>query len=154
MPTAWDHLPNKILIDQVFEDLTNHPTVFAKAYNQAWAQSWSQARDQAGEQVRVQARKQALKQAWNQAYSQARAQVYHRAYSQARDQARDHALVHAYYVVQTALLSLIAYDDASKYLIIPADQAMVYGELVSNGQYTLLKPYLLLKHEIALLATA
>jgi hypothetical protein len=148
--TAWDHLPNKIHIDQVLIDLKNHPGLFAKVWSQAWEhawelagdQAWEHARDQAGEQVRVQARIQVWKQAWEHARDQA------------WDKARDHALVQAYYVATNALLALIAYDDAGEYLTVSADQAMVYGELVSNGQYTLLKPYLLLKHEIALLATA
>jgi hypothetical protein len=52
------------------------------------------------------------------------------------------------------LLILIAYDDAGKYLTIPVDQAMVYGELLSDNQYILLKQYLLVKQKIAELSTA
>jgi hypothetical protein len=134
MAAAWAHLPNKIHIDQVLGDLKNHPDLFLQAYNLEYDQARVQAWDQAHHRAYSQARDQAWDQAWNQA--------------------RDHALVHAYYVAQDALLALIAYDDASKYLTIPIDQAMVYGELLSDNQYILLKPYLLIKHEIALLATA
>jgi hypothetical protein len=133
--TAWAHLPNKIHIDQVLVDLTNHIALFMPAYQQAHLQ--------------------ARNQAWDHAYSQARDQAYYVAtnallalvaYEQAWDQ--------VFYVARDALLILIAYDDASKYLTIPADQAIVYGELVSDNQYILLKQYLQVKQKIAELITA
>jgi hypothetical protein len=144
--TAWDRLPNKIHIDQVLVDLKNHANLFTRVRKQ----SWYEARDQAWDH----AYHRAYSQAYDQARDQARDQVYDQARDQAWDQAWDQALVQAYYVATNALLALIAYDDASKYLTIPIDQAMVYGELVDDNQYILLKPYLLVQHEIALLATA
>jgi hypothetical protein len=133
MNTAWNHLPNKIHIDQVLVDLKNHSNLFVSA--------WQHARGQP--------REQAYKQAYKQAHVQARDRAYHQAWDHAWYKLRHNAC----YVVQTALLSLIAYDDASKYLIMPVDQAIVYGELISDRQYILLKSYLQVKHEAALLAT-
>jgi C-terminal processing protease CtpA/Prc len=144
--TAWDRLPNKIHIDQVLVDLKNHANLFTRVRKQAWNQAWQQAWKQAWNQARDQARDQVYDQARDQAHIQAWEQVYDQLYVHARDQ--------TYYVATNALLALIAYDDASKYLTIPIDQAMVYGELVDDNQYILLKPYLLVQHEIALLATA
>jgi hypothetical protein len=144
MTTAWDHLPNKIHIDQVLVDLIKHQDLFFQASVQVLDQTYEQAYDQAYDQ------------AYKQARDQARAQVYDQARGQAweREQAYNQARHNTYYVARNALLALIAYDVASKYLTIPADQAIVYGELVGDSQYILLKPYLLAKHEIALLATA
>jgi hypothetical protein len=154
--TVWDHLPNKKYIGQVLVDLDKHKDLFAHVhvpddvFGQVLKQSWahSQAR--------------AYEQAWTQAYNLSRAHVFKQALIQAYEQtrgqalikARDHALVQAYYVATNALLALIAYDDANKYLTIPVAQAIVWGELVSDDQYILLKPYLLVKHGIVLLATA
>jgi hypothetical protein len=170
MTTAWDHLPNKIHIDQVFIDLTNHQDLFVSAWQQARGQPREQAYKQAYKQAHVQARIQVWKQARSQVYEQtreqvlaqvcdqARIQVWKQARSQVYEQTRDHAweqtLSRAYDTAGHALLALITYDDASKYLTMPADQAMVYGELVFDNQYILLKPYLLVQKEIALLATA
>jgi hypothetical protein len=128
--TLWNHLPNKKYIAQVLVDLKNHPDLFARV--------WDQAQDQA----------------YIQAWVQAREQVRDQACSQAWDQAWDKSRHNTYYVARTALLSLIAYDDASKYLIMPVDQAIVYGELVSDSQYILLKQYLQVKQKIAELVTA
>jgi hypothetical protein len=138
MNTAWDHLPNKIHIDQVLVDMGKHQDLFVHV--------WDQVYDQA--------RGQAYKQAWNQAHVQARIQVWKQARNQAYDQARDQARHNAYYVARAALLALFVYDDTNKYLTIPADQAIAYGELVRDNQYILIKPYLLVQKEIALLATA
>jgi hypothetical protein len=148
--TAWDHLPNKMYIDQLFEDLAKHQDLFLQAYNLEYDQAYYQARKQARNQARDQVCDQARKQAWDQARNQA----YDQAWDQARVRARVQAWDQVFYVARDALLILIAYDDASKYLTIPIDQAMVYGELLSDNQYILLKQYLLVKHEIALLATA
>jgi hypothetical protein len=136
--TSWAHLPNKIHIDQVLVDLANHQDLFVSAWQQAWKQACKQAYKQAHDQGR--------KQVWDQALNQARDHALNQAWRHARSQAYDTA--------RCALLALIAYDDASKYLTMPADQAIVYGELVGDSQYLLLKPYLLVKNEIALLATA
>jgi hypothetical protein len=152
MAAAWAHLPNKMYIDQVLGDLKNHQDLFAKVYEHTPAQIWpndpelARVWEQMYNQIRGQTR--------FQAYEQARDQAYEQAYSQARDQAYEQARHNAYYVARAAFLALFAYDDASKYLTMPADQAMTWGELVGDDQYILLKPYLLIKHEIALLAIA
>jgi hypothetical protein len=116
-------------IDQVFIDLKNHSNLFTRVRKQAWTH------------------------AWNQAYKQARGQLYCHAHIQAWEQVYDQARDQAYFVAQDALLALFVYDDTNKYLIIPADQAIVYGELVGDNQYILIKPYLLVKNEIASLLT-
>jgi hypothetical protein len=137
--SAWDHLPNAKLIDQVLADLRANPEVFSKAWGRraarvaVWDQAWNAVRDQAGDQY----------QAWNQAWTvsasgrvRPRGMVYPRIWGRAWTLARG------------VFFALITYDDSAKYLDMSYKKLKVWAELSEHPAAVILLPYVKIKEQL------
>lgn len=122
--TAWAHLPNAALIDEVLASLKTHPEKWGAARDTAWntvqSAAWSAAWDAARDAARAAARDAARAAAWAAAW----------------DAAREAAWVAAGDVIAT----LIAYDDASQFMKLPVEQLKAMYRLDPHPMYLLLQP--------------
>jgi hypothetical protein len=146
--SEWSHLPNARHIDRVIESLKSHSD------NEAWAVSRKVARnatqDAAGDRAWIAASAAAS--------AAARAATLDDAYYAARDAAWYAALNAdrraAYYSVRGAILALIAYDDAAKYLNMTVDQLKMWAILSEDPAAILLLPTVIAYEKISELETA
>ena len=122
--TAWAHLPNAALIDEVLASLKTHP------------EKWGAARDTAWNTVQSAAWGAAWSAAWDAARDAARAAARDAARAAAWDAAREAAWVAAGDVIAT----LIAYDDAGQFMKLPVEQLKAMYRLDSHPMYLLLQP--------------
>jgi len=138
---AWSHLPNAAHIDRVLESSKSHPEV--------WDAAWGAAYDATREA------------AWGAAYDATRDAAYDAArdaaYDAARDAAwyaaRDAAWYAARDAARSAILALIAYDDAAKYLDMPSDQLKTWEILSEDPAAVLLLPAVIAYEKIDELET-
>jgi len=111
---AWSHLPNAAHIDRVLESVKSHPEVWVLPRTSAW----DAARDAA--------RNAARGAAWDAARIAARGAAWGSAWDAAWDAARG------------AILALVAYDDAAKYLVMSSDQLKTWAILSEDPAAVLL----------------
>jgi len=113
---SWSHLPNAAHIDRVLESSKSHPEVWGLPRTSAWSA------------------------AWDAAYNAAREAVCDTDRGAARDAAYDAARIAARIAARGAILALIAYDDAAKYLDMSNDQLKIWGILSEDPAAILLLP--------------
>ena len=128
---AWSHLPNAAHIDRVLESSKSHPEVWDAARTSARSGAWVRARSVS-----------AYDAAYNAAYNAA---AYSAAWDAACDAARGAARI--------AILALIAYDDAAKYLDMSSDQLKVWAILSEDPAAVLLSPAVIAYEKIDELET-
>ena len=128
MTTAWDHLPNAKLIDRVLADLRSRPQVWdaardaaraaawGAAWNATWGAAWDAARDAA----------------WDAAWDAALDAAWDAAWDATWDAARDAARDAAWGAARGACAALVAWDDASLMLDMPADAVRL---LAASGHH-------------------
>jgi hypothetical protein len=131
MTTAWSHLPNAHHIDRISADLTVNPG--------DWHWAWHRVRNRAD----YAARDAVHSAARDAVYSAARDAALGAVYSAARDAAL-YAAINAVYsaawaATESAILALIAWDEAGDYLSLPADQVRVLAAL-GDHQAVLILP--------------
>ena len=124
MTTAWAHLPNAALIDEVLTSLKAHPEKWAMAQAAPWDTVRDAARDAAWDAARGAARGTA----WNAARGAAWHAARHAARSMARGAADD------------VIAALVAYDDASQFMKLPVEQLKAMYRLDPHPMYLLLQP--------------
>jgi len=140
MDKLWSHLPNAAHIDRVIASVKTHPDVWNAAYDEAC--------DAAFDVSRV-----AASAAAHGAVSSARGAVWDAARDAALGDHRD-ALRAAYYAARGAILALIAYDDAVKYLNMTIDQLKMWAILSEDPAAILLLPTVIAFEKISELETA
>ena len=136
MTTAWAHLPNAALIDKVLASLKAHPEKWVAARDTAWSAARSAARDAVRDAVRDATRDAAWGAAWNATRDAAWNAVWGAAWNATPDALRSAARVAAGDVIA----ALIAYDDASQFMKLPAEQLKVMYRLDPHPMYLLLQP--------------
>ena len=114
--TAWAHLPNAALIDEVLASLEAHP--------KKWGTAWGAARGAA----------------WGAARGAARGAAWGAAWGAARGAARDAAWGAALGTAWGAIAALIAYDDAGQFMKLPVEQLKAMYRLDPHPMYLLLQP--------------
>ncbi len=128
MTTAWAHLPNAALIDEVLTSLKAHPEKWSTVWDASRAASqavlWGAARSAARDAARSAARDAAWDAAWGAVRNAAR--------SAARDAARSAAW--------NTVATLIAYDDAGQFMKLPVEQLKAMHRLDPHPIYLLLQP--------------
>ena len=148
MTTAWAHIPNAALIDEVLTSLRTHPKKWIAIQDTARNTARSAARSAAWDAVRGAVRDATRDAAWNAARDAAWNAVWGTAWGAARDAARGAARDAAWNTVQSAawvaagdvIAALIAYDDASQFMKLPAEQLKVMYRLDPHPMYLLLQP--------------
>lgn len=132
---AWSHLPNARHIDWVIESLKYHPEVWNAARNAVRDTAWDAARSSAWNV----AYDVAVRSARNVAYDVAWGSARNVAYSMAWDAARNAAW--------NAIIALIAYDDAEKYLGMTTDQLKTWAILSEEPGAILMLPMVYVKEQ-------
>ena len=112
MTTAWARLPNAALIDEVLTSLKAHPEKWVAARGAARGAAWYATRGAAWDAV--------WGAAWDAAWDALR--------GKARVAAGD------------VIAALIAYDDASQFMKLPAEQLKAMYRLDPHPMYLLLQP--------------
>jgi hypothetical protein len=121
---AWSHLPNAHHIDRVLESAKLHPEIWEAARDAAHNDlDWYAATDAAMNA----ARETSHNEAWDAALN-------------ARLAAQGAAWIAAQDAAWNAIIALIAYDDASKYLEMPVDQLRFWAILSEDPAAVLLLP--------------
>jgi hypothetical protein len=116
---AWSHLPNAHHIDRVLESVKSHPEI--------WDATWDKAWDAATNAATNAARDTDHNEAWDAALG-------------ARLTARGADWLAARDAAWNAIIALIAYDAASKYLDMPSDHLRVWAILSETPAAVLLLP--------------
>ena len=127
--TAWSHLPNAQLIDQVLSHVALNPQHFSAAEKMPCDWEWLEA----AYAVHRTDRSKAWLAAWDAAYcteiSGAPRVTRHTATS--------------------AILALVAYDDAGQYLDMTSDQLKLWVALTESPGAILLQPYVRARERVA-----
>lgn len=118
--TAWAHLPNAALIDEVLASLKAHPEKWVAVRDTAWSAARGAARGAAWDAV------------WDATRDAARAA--------ARDAVRDALRSAAWAVAGDVIAALIAYDDAGQFMKLPVEQLKAMYRLDPHPMYLLLQP--------------
>ncbi len=132
--SPWSHLPNAAHIDRVISSLKTHPEI--------WAETWDEVYDVAHTAVYDAAHSAVYNASRDEVYDAAWSAAYDTAWGSARDAAWD------------AILALIAYDDAAKYLNMTSDKLRVWGMLGEKHEYVLLLPAVIAFERISELEAA
>lgn len=144
MTTAWVHLPNAVLIDEVLTSLKAHPEKWAMAQAASRSAARDAARSAARSAARIAARIAAWYAAWYaaQTAAQTAARIAARiaAWDAAQDAAWDAAWGAAWDAAWDAVAALIAYDDASQFMKLPVEQLKAMYRLDPHPMYLLLQP--------------
>ena len=126
--TAWAHLPNAALIDEVLASLKARPEKWAAARDTTWDTTWDITWDAA------------RGAAWNTVQSAARTAAWDAVWGAAWDAARDAFRGTARVAAGDVIAALIAYDDASQFMKLPVEQLKVMYRLDPHPMYLLLQP--------------
>lgn len=110
--TAWAHLPNAALIDEVL--------VSAKTTPEKWRAAWTAAWDAARDAARGAARGAARDAAWGAAWGAARDAAWGAAWD--------------------AVAALIAYDDAGQFMKLPVEHLQRLYRIDPHPMFLLLQP--------------
>ena len=128
MTTAWAHLPNAALIDEVLASVRAHPGKWNAARHATWVVSqgalWYTAWDAVQNAVRNAARDAARNEAWNAAWTVAQ--------NAAQNMVWDTAW--------TTIATLIAYDDAGQFMKMPVEHLQRLHRIDPHPMYWLLQP--------------
>jgi hypothetical protein len=143
---ACSHLPNAAHIDRIIESVKSHTKVWDAAYNAAWEAAQIAARDEAYNVARG--------EAWFAASDAARNAAYYAARVVASGAARGPAWLAASGAAWGAILALIAYDDAAKYLNMSVDQLKMWAILSEEPAAILLLPAVIAFEKISVLELA
>ena len=145
--SSWSHLPNAAHIERVIASVEEHPEAWSDAYIVAAADTaWNSAYNASWDSLALDslawdsARNAAFDAAYDAVWDAAWDADWDAAGLLARDAAWDAARNAAYYAARGAILALIAYDDAAKYLTMPSDQLRVWAALSENPAAILLIP--------------
>jgi len=133
--SAWDHLPNAKLIDQVLADFKAHIDVFDRAWD-ASSRSTVVADDTAWHRIRD----VGIREAWLDIA---------REFDDIKHAGRSSGGGTAFRVAMYIVTALIAYDDSHKYLNMTYNELKVWGELSENSAAILLLPYIWIREELA-----
>ena len=125
--SAWSHLPNAKHIDRVIASAHTYPKAWnvgwgvarRNAFDTAWYKIWNAGRDNA----------------WSEAMDKALVPMISPP-RPAAQQSRPMRMNAA----RTAILALVAYDDADKYLSMPSDQLKTWALLSEEPAAVLLLP--------------
>ena len=128
MTTAWAHLPNAALIDEVLTSLKAHPEKWVAARSAAQNAAWNAARDAARNAARDAVWNAARDAVWNAA----RDAVWNAAWGVTRDV--------VWGAADDVISALIAYDDAGQFMKLPAEQFKAMYRLDPHPMYLLLQP--------------
>lgn len=113
MKSAWSHLPNAALIDRILADVRARPQAwFRQRPSAAQGAAWAAARDAAWEAARDAAMEAARDAAW--------------------EATRAVAWKAAWPLAPGAIAALVAWDRASSYLDLPAEQVRILALLGDN----------------------
>lgn len=112
MTTAWAHLPNAALIDEVLASARAHPG----KWSAAWHATWAVSQDVAWYTARGAARGAAWDAAWDAAWGAARG------------------------AARSTIAALIAYDDAGQFMKIPVEHLQRLYRIDPHPMYWLLQP--------------
>lgn len=132
MTTAWAHLPNAALIDEVLTSLKAHPEKWSTAWDASRGAAWGAARGAAWGAARDAARDAARSAARDAARNAARGAAQAVLWGAAWDAARDAAW--------STVATLIAYDDAGQFMKLPVEQLKAMHRLDPHPMYLLLQP--------------
>ena len=125
--TAWAHLPNAALIDEVLTSLRTHPKKWIAIQDTVRDTAWSAARSAAWDAVRGTISNATRDAAWNATRDAA--------WNATRDAARDAA----WGAARDVISALIAYDDASQFMRLPTEQLKAMYRLDPHPMYLLLQ---------------
>ena len=123
MTTAWAHLPNAALIDEVLTSLKAHPEKWAMAR----AAAWDAARNAAWDAAR------------SAAWYAVRGTIWNAVWDATRDAARDALRSTAQVAAGNVIAALIAYDDAGQFMKLPVEQLKAMYRLDPHPMYLLLQ---------------
>lgn len=136
MTTAWAHLPNAALIDEVLASLKAHPGKWYAAWNgtrnAASDAAWNEAWDAAWNATQHATRNATRNAAWSTAWSTAQ--------DAAKDAAWDAAWDIAWSVVRDVIAALTAYDDAGRFMKMPVKHLQRLYRIDPHPMYLLLQP--------------
>ena len=124
----WSQLPNAAHIDRVIVSLKAHPDIWNASHNATLIAAWDAAWDAASDAARI--------AAWDAARNAIRDAAWEAAYEAAYDTA------------WSALLALVAYDDAAKYLIMPSEKLKTWASLSREPAAVLLLPAVIAVEQI------
>ena len=118
--TAWSHLPNAALIDEVMASVKANP--------KKWGAAWGACRDVAPRSVWDVARSAAWDAAWDTGRDADWDAVWNAVWSAARHTARDTAA------------ALATYDDAGQFMKLPAEHLQRLYRIDPHPMFLLLQP--------------
>ena len=172
MSNLWSDLPNARHIDWVIQTLGCHPKVWDAAWDAAWDASldaargaalqaawdptwyaaWSsvfvEARDAAYVAAQAASMDAAYVAACDSVYDAAQGAAWEAAWEAAWDAGGEAARWPAYHAARCAILALVAYDDAAKYLDMPIDRLRVRIALSGKPGAILLLPMAYVKEQL------
>ena len=132
--TEWIHLPNAELIDQVLSDAVTYSKKFRMVESETYSVPQLAA--------------------WNAVWNAAMSTISMSIWSAAWDAADTISCHSARRTARSAILALIAYDDAGQYVGMTPDQLKFWGTLSESPAATLLLPYVRARELIAQLHPA
>jgi hypothetical protein len=142
--TAWSHLPNAALIDEVLASLKDSPEKWSAARGAAWDAFWGAAQDAARDAAWVAvvgAARGAVRDAINDAVRGAAWDAFWGATRNAPKGAiKDAARGAAWDAFWGAIAALIAYDDAGQFMKLPVDHLRRLHRLDPHPMFLLLQP--------------
>ena len=118
--TAWAHLPNAALVDQVLASVRANPGEWDAAWLAARGVAQDTAWDAAWDAARGAARDAAWNEAWGAAWAAAQGAAWNAAWG--------------------AVAALIAYDDADQFMKLPVEHLQRLYRIEPHPMFRLLQP--------------
>ena len=131
-PTAWAHLPNAALIDEVLASFEARPDKWIAVRGTGRSTAWNVARDAAWNADRGAARAASLDAIRNAARATALDVVWDAAWEAAWEAAQ--------ITVWSTAAALIAYDDAGQFMKMPVEHLQRLYRIDPHPMYLLLQP--------------
>ena len=128
MMTAWSHLPNAALIDEVLASLKAGPEKWNTVGSAVKGAAWDAARDAARNAV------------WDADRSAARDAAWDAAWDAAMRAGRNTSWGAAWDAAWGAIAALIAYDEAGQFMKLPVDHLRRLHRLDPHPMFLLLQP--------------
>ena len=139
--TAWSHLPNAQLIDQLLTELAASPDQFGSAWRSApkscrdagdtaWDRAWREPI------IETSGRRRVWRAAWHAACA-------------THNKSQNEMTYAINEAAGNAMLALVVYDDAGQYLSMTPDQLRFWAALTESPAATLLQPYVRARELIA-----
>lgn len=124
MTTAWAHLPNAALIDEVLASFKARPDKWAAAQGTRWSAAWNVAWDAA----------------WSAAWTASRGAARAASLDAIPNVTRDATRTTAWDAASDAIAALIAYDDAGQFMKMPVEHLQRLYRIAPHPMYLLLQP--------------